>query len=84
MRDRRGAVARATGLAESVAAAVRRRQQARLPRVLVYDHAGEPRLLRPGREHHDELLAAAEALVELAVEERSHSDGVAGPPEEQP
>lgn len=69
MKERRGAVARATGIAESVAAAVRRRQQARLPRVLLYDRAGEPTLLRPQDAGYDEVVAAAELLVELVGEE---------------
>lgn len=67
---------RATGIAESVAAAVRRRQQAREPRVVLYDSAGEPRVLPPGSEGHDAVLATAELLVELA------SDGVADEPDE--
>ena len=74
MKERRGAagrrraMGRATGIAESVAAAVRRRQQAREPRVVLYDSAGEPRVLPPGFEGHDAVLATAELLVELASE----------------
>lgn len=59
---------RATGIAESVAAAVRRRQQAREPRVVLYDSAGEPRVLPPGAQGHDAILATAELLVEAATE----------------
>jgi hypothetical protein len=83
VRERRGAVARATGIAESVAAAVRRRQQARLPRILLYDREGEPYLLRADQAGHDDVLAAAELLVELALEEAGEAeadeDPLAGP-----
>ncbi len=68
MKDRSSAVGRATGLAESVAAAVRRRQQAREPRVLLYDEKGDPRLLPPDAPGHDAVLAMAELLVELVTE----------------
>jgi hypothetical protein len=70
VKDRRGAVARATGLAESVAAAVRRRQQSRLPRVLLYDPAGEPSVLRSGTVDHDEVLFIADGLVAVALEDQ--------------
>lgn len=72
MKERRGAagrrraMGRATGIAESVAAAVRRRQQAREPRVTLFDSSGQPRVLPPGSEEHDAVLATAELLVELA------------------
>lgn len=75
MKERRGAARRrATGIADSVAAAVRRRAQARESRVLVYDRAGEPRVLRPGSEAHDDVLATAELLIELVVETRDEED----------
>lgn len=70
MKERRTAVQRATGIAGSVAAAVRRRQQAREPRALLYDAVGEPRLLRPEAPGYDDVLAAAELLVEEVVDER--------------
>lgn len=67
MRERpRGAVARATAVAEGLAGAVRRRQRERQPRVLLYAAPGEPRLLAPGAKGHDELLAVAERMAELA------------------
>jgi hypothetical protein len=69
---------RATGIAESVAAAVRRRQQAREPRVILYDSAGEPRVLPPGSEGHDAILATAELLVELATEDAPEDPGEVG------
>lgn len=67
MRERpRGAVARATAVAEGLAGAVRRRQREREPRVLLYTAPGEPRVLAPGAKGHDELLAVAERMAELA------------------
>lgn len=67
MRERpKGAVARATAVAEGVAGAMRRRQREREPRVLLYVAAGEPRLLAPGAKGHDELLDLAGRMVEVA------------------
>jgi hypothetical protein len=66
VRERRwGALGRATDIAGDVAAAVRRAQRGREPRVLLYDAAGYARRLPPDSEAHDEVLAAAERLVEL-------------------
>jgi hypothetical protein len=67
VRQRRGTVGRVTGLAESVAAAVRRRQQERDPRVLLYDASGYPRVLPPDAEAHAELVAVAARMVELGT-----------------
>ena len=48
MKERRkGPIGRAADLAEGVAAAVRRMQREREPRVLVYDHSGYARLIQP-------------------------------------
>ncbi len=67
MRERpKGAVARATAVAEGVAGAVRRRQREREPRVLLYRSPGTPRLLPPGAKGQDDLLDVAERLVLLA------------------
>jgi hypothetical protein len=62
----KGAVARATAVAEGLAGAVRRRQRDREPRVVLYVAPGEPWLLAPGAKGHDDLLDAAERMVELA------------------
>lgn len=70
MKERpKGAVARATAVAEGVASAVRRRQRDREPRVMLYVAPGEPRLLTPGAKGHDDLLDVAEAMLALVVEE---------------
>ena len=42
--QRRGPLARVGDIAETLAAGAKRRQQAREPRVLLYDEAGEPRV----------------------------------------
>jgi hypothetical protein len=51
------------GLAEGMAAAVRRRQREREPRVVIYDGAGAPRLVAPSASGYDELLDAAKRMV---------------------
>lgn len=67
---RKGAIGRATGIAEGVAAAVRRRQQAREPRVLLYDSAGHPRLLRPDAPERERILELAGELVAMTAPRR--------------
>jgi hypothetical protein len=62
---RRGPLGRATGIAEGVAAAMRRGRREREPRVLVYDETGFARLVRPESRGHDEVLDAAERMLEL-------------------
>jgi hypothetical protein len=74
MRERpRGAMARATAVAEGVASAMRRRQRDREPRVALYAAPGDPRLLAPGAKGYDELIAVAERMVALA---KSGNSGV--------
>jgi hypothetical protein len=63
---RKGPIGRATGIAEGVAAAVRRAQRDRAPRVLLYDDAGISRTLQPDTAGYDLVLDACEGLVELA------------------
>ena len=65
MKERRGPIGRATGLAEGVAAAVRRMARDREPRVLIYDSDGYARLVQPDARGHDRVLEVAEQLVEL-------------------
>lgn len=67
MRERpKGAVARATAMAEGVAGAMRRRQRDREPRVLLYRAHGDPCLLPPGAKGQDDLIDVAERIVALA------------------
>ncbi len=65
--QRKGALGRVGDLAESLAAGAKRRQQAREPRVLVYDADGEPRVLQPGMKGRDELVEIAGRMVELVA-----------------
>ena len=67
--QRKGALGRVGDLAETLAAGAKRRQQAREPRVLLYDEDGEPRVLHAGMKDRDELVEIAERLVELAAAE---------------
>jgi hypothetical protein len=62
---RKGALGRATNLAEGVAAAVRRRAREREPRVLLYESLGFPRLVQPGSREWDRLLDICERMVEI-------------------
>lgn len=62
----RGPLGRATAVAEGMAAAVRRRQRDREPRVLLYRGAGHPAVLAPGAKGHDEILDLAERMIALA------------------
>jgi hypothetical protein len=66
MRERRGAFGRATEIAESVVAGVKRRQAARAPKVLLYDEAGRPRTIDPGSDAGAALVETARDLVEIA------------------
>ena len=64
---RKGPIGRAAGLAEGVAATVRRMQREREPRVLVYDETGYARLVQPNGRGHERLLDTAEKMVALAA-----------------
>ncbi len=75
----RGPLGRATAVAEGVAAAVRRRQRDREPRVLLYRRAGDPRLLAPGAKGHDEILELAELMIALVDEEERPPRGRGDP-----
>ncbi len=63
----KGPLGRATAVAEGVAAAVRRRQREKGPRVLTYDEAGRARLLQPSARGYDQVIEVAERMV-AAVE----------------
>ena len=69
MRERRkGPIGRAAGLAEGVAATMRRMQREREPRVLVYDETGYARLVQPDGRGYERLLETAESMVEQVDE----------------
>lgn len=65
MKERRSGLGRVTELAESVAAGVKRRQQARAPRAVLYDADGRPRTLPAAGDEAGGLIELATALVEL-------------------
>ena len=69
MKEQRGQFAR---IADTIAGTMRRRQQGREPRVLLYDANGRPQLVPPG-EAHAAVLEVAVRLVAL---------GTSGPEEE--
>jgi len=60
---RKGPISRAAGLAEGVAATVRRMQREREPRVLVYDPSGYARLVQPEARGHARIMEIAEQMV---------------------
>ena len=64
----KGAIGRATAVAEGVAAGVRRRQREREPRVVLFARPGEPRILAPGAKGQDRILDVAEQMIALADE----------------
>ncbi len=64
MKERRkGPISRAAGLAENMAATVRRMQREREPRVLVYDPSGYARLVQPEARGHARVMELAEDMV---------------------
>jgi hypothetical protein len=75
VKERKGALGRATGLAEGVAATVRRMARDREPRVMVYDAAGYARLLQPEARGHDRILELSGSMVELVDEAAGRRKG---------
>jgi hypothetical protein len=65
---RKGPIGRAAGLAEGVAATVRRMQREREPHLLVYDETGYARLVQPNGRGYERLLETAEKMVALVSE----------------
>jgi hypothetical protein len=65
VKERKGPIGRATGLAEGVAATMRRLARDREPRVLVYDHGGYARLVQPDARGHDRMLELSEQMLAL-------------------
>jgi hypothetical protein len=65
---RKGPIGRAAGLAEGLAATMRRMQREREPRVLVYDETGYARLVQPNGRGYERLLETAEEMVALVDE----------------
>lgn len=69
MREKRkGPLSRAAGLAEGMAATVRRMQREREPRVLVYDPSGYARLVQPEARGQARIMELAEEMLVLVAE----------------
>jgi len=64
MREPRGGFAK---IADTITGTMRRRQQSREPRVLLYGPDGRPRTLPPSDDAHAAIVEAAEKLVVLAT-----------------
>lgn len=67
MKERQDSIA--ARIAGTIAGGVRRRQQDRTPRALVYDEGGEPRIVRAGSDEQARLIEAAEVLVGIAIDD---------------
>jgi hypothetical protein len=74
MRERRGAIGRATEIAGSVVAGVKRRQAARAPKALLYDEAGRPRTIDANSDAGAGLVETARLMVDLVGPDESLAD----------
>jgi hypothetical protein len=68
VKEKKGALGRATDLAAGAAATMRRIARDREPRVLLYDAAGHARLLQPEARGHARALELSEQMVALVGE----------------
>ena len=75
MKERQDSLA--ARIAGTIAGGVRRRQQEREPRALVYDASGESRVVAPGSDAHTALVATAQTIVDTALDE-GDGDGADG------
>jgi hypothetical protein len=69
VKERRGPLRRVGAMAGEVAASLRRRQQGREPRVILYDADGHARSLQPGSDGREQIVVAAEQVLEAAQPE---------------
>ena len=72
MKERQDSLA--ARIADTISGGVRRRQQEREPRAVLYDAAGEPRIVPAGSEAQADLIEAAERLVEVALDDGDAAD----------
>ena len=63
MRDQRSSIA--ARIADTITGGVRRRQREREPRAIVFDSAGEPRIVPAGSDEQVALIEAAEQMIAL-------------------
>jgi hypothetical protein len=73
---RKGPIGRAAGIAEGVAATVRRMQREREPRVLVYDQTGYARVVQPEARGHERILEIGERMIQIASGEGDKGGGL--------
>jgi hypothetical protein len=66
-KERKGPLGALGGLAEDVVAGMRRRQEEREPRVVVYDSAGHARVVPDGVERA-QILDVADEMIDLTAE----------------
>jgi hypothetical protein len=76
---RKGPIGRAAGIAEGVAAAVRRMQREREPRILVYDATGYARLVQLEARGEERILELAEQMLRVAAGEDDSERGPSAP-----
>jgi len=74
MRERRGAFGRASEIAGSVVAGVKRRQASRTPKVMLYDDDGRPRTLEPSAPATESLVDTARKMVDLVAPDDAADD----------
>jgi hypothetical protein len=74
MRERRGAFGRASEIAGSVVAGMKRRQAARTPKVLLYDEDGRPRTLDASAPAAEGLVLTARKMVDLVAPDDAADD----------
>jgi hypothetical protein len=80
VREKRGPLSRTVGaVAGSLANAARRNQAAATTRVVVYDAAGHPTVLRPGSPEYTAIAEPAERLIAIAREGRPRRRAVEPP-----
>ena len=71
MKEKKGALGRATDLAGGMAATMRRIARDREPRVMLYDAAGHARLLQPEARGQARALELGEQMVALSGEPKA-------------
>jgi hypothetical protein len=80
VKDRRASIP--ARIADTIAGGVRRRQQEREPRAVIYDSSGVARIVAAGSDDQRELIDIAERLVEAAVDGAAAETG--GPEDDAP
>ena len=69
-KERKGPLGAVAGIAEDVVAGMRRRQEERDPRVVIYDAAGHSRVVADGVDR-ERILDVADEMIDLTGEAES-------------